>query len=78
MVKYMYVLVSRIASQAEVVLNSKRKLVREECIRAISLGVAINMSDHLSHASLIAGHFLFVCYSVEQTKQVPETSSTCP
>lgn len=37
----------------------------KEHIRAISLGVAINMSDHLSHAGLIAGHFLLVCYLVE-------------
>lgn len=36
------------------------------------------MSDHLSHAGLIAGHCLFVCYLVERTKQVPETSLTCP
>lgn len=35
------------------------------------------MSDHLTHAGLIAGHCLFVCY-LERTKQVPETSLTCP
>lgn len=49
-----------------------------ESIGAISLGVAVNMSDHLSHAGLIGGLLLFVCYSVERTKQVSQTRLTCP
>ena len=32
----------------------------------------------LSHACLIAWHLLFLCYLLEPTKQVPETSLTCP
>lgn len=50
----------------------------QKYIRVIGLGVAINMPDHLSHAGLIAGPVLFVCSLEKRTKQVPETSLTCP
>lgn len=45
----------------------------------VSLGVDLNLSDHLSDVFLMAGHFFCLCVIWwNTTKYVPETSLTCP
>lgn len=43
----------------------KRKAQQQACIAAISVGVAVNMSQRSGHAGVIATCVLFVCYLVK-------------